>query len=72
MNERRQTPAPRQTAVLTHPVKCPLSAPTGQRGSGPGLTIAREIVTRHGGDIQAESQPGQGAKFTITLPRSSS
>jgi len=51
--------------------------PTGRRGSGPsaplraglGLTIAREIVTRHGGKIRAESQPGQGAKFTITLLR---
>ncbi|MBU2610208.1 MAG: HAMP domain-containing histidine kinase [Chloroflexi bacterium] len=41
---------------------------TGRRGSGLGLTIAREIVNRHGGDIQAESQSGQGAKFTITLP----
>ncbi len=46
--------------------------PTGRRGSGLGLTIAREIVIRHGGDIQAESQPGQGAKFTVTLPRSPS
>lgn len=42
--------------------------PTGRRGSGLGLTIAREIVTHHRGDIQAESQPGQGARFTITLP----
>jgi len=42
--------------------------PPGRRGSGLGLTIAREIVNRHGGDIQAESQPGQGARFTLTLP----
>lgn len=42
--------------------------PTGRRGSGLGLTIAREIVIRHGGEIQAESQSGQGARFTITLP----
>ena len=43
--------------------------PTGRRGSGLGLTIAREIVIRHGGEIRAESQPGQGAKFTLILPR---
>ncbi|GAA2838249.1 sensor histidine kinase [Crossiella cryophila] len=39
-------------------------------GSGLGLSIAREIVTAHGGVITAES-PG-GARFTVCLPRSAS
>jgi two-component system sensor histidine kinase BaeS len=38
------------------------------RGSGLGLTIARNLVTAHGGTIRAESRPGQGARITFTLP----
>ncbi len=37
-------------------------------GTGLGLSIAREILQRHKGDIQAESQPDEGATFTICLP----
>jgi signal transduction histidine kinase len=37
-------------------------------GTGLGLSIAHRIVTDHGGRIRAESNPGEGAKFTITLP----
>jgi two-component system sensor histidine kinase BaeS len=39
------------------------------RGSGLGLTIARSIVTVHGGDITASSQRGSGTVVTFTLPR---
>lgn len=37
-------------------------------GNGMGLTICRNIVSRHGGTIIAESQPGKGTKFIVTLP----
>lgn len=37
-------------------------------GGGLGLTIARTIVRRHGGDIWATSTPGEGSTFTFTLP----
>ena len=43
---------------------------TGTRnGLGLGLYIARKIVERHGGHIEAQSTPGQGSVFTVTLPR---
>lgn len=36
--------------------------------TGAGLSIAREIVTAHGGRIWVSSEPGQGAEFGFTLP----
>jgi signal transduction histidine kinase len=37
-------------------------------GSGLGLTIARNLVLAHGGDIRAESVLGRGTTMTVTLP----
>ncbi len=37
-------------------------------GGGLGLTIARRIVQRHGGDIWASSNLGKGSTFTFMLP----
>lgn len=45
------------------------SRPPEKRGMGLGLALCREIVTAHGGQIEVESQPGQGARFTFTLPK---
>jgi two-component system sensor histidine kinase BaeS len=38
------------------------------RGSGLGLTIARNLVTAHGGEIRAESRRGSGTTIIVTLP----
>ena len=37
-------------------------------GTGMGLTIARDIVRAHGGDIGVDSEPGLGSEFFFTLP----
>ena len=43
---------------------------TKEFGSGLGLAITYSIVHAHGGAITVESQPGEGACFTILLPAS--
>ncbi|MFC2066941.1 sensor histidine kinase [Chloroflexota bacterium] len=37
-------------------------------GTGLGLSISKGIISRHGGEISAESQPSKGAIFVIKLP----
>ncbi|MFT2721196.1 sensor histidine kinase [Deinococcus sp. A31D244] len=38
-------------------------------GVGMGLVNVKRIVTRHGGQVWAESQPGQGATFHVSFPK---
>lgn len=40
-----------------------------KKGSGFGLSIAKRIVQAHNGGIIAKSKPGEGAEFTIMLPK---
>ncbi|MBP7146532.1 MAG: HAMP domain-containing histidine kinase [Acidobacteria bacterium] len=40
-----------------------------REGTGLGLSIAREFAEQHGGAIEVDSRPGQGAVFTLVLPR---
>ena len=37
-------------------------------GTGVGLAVCRRISDRHGGTIRAQSKPGKGATFIVTLP----
>jgi CheY-like chemotaxis protein len=42
----------------------------GERGTGLGLALAKQIVEQHGGDIWFYSNIGQGSEFHVTLPSS--
>lgn len=46
----------------------PFQTTKGESGMGIGVYEAREFVRSLGGDIQVESQPGQGTTFRIQLP----
>jgi histidine kinase len=42
----------------------------GNKGTGLGLLTTRKIVQEHGGRVEVESAPGEGATFRIRLPLS--
>ncbi len=44
-------------------------SPDGATGNGLGLSICKRIVDAHQGRIWAESNVGQGSRFTFSLPR---
>lgn len=38
-------------------------------GTGLGLTVSRNLIIEHGGEIEVESEPGRGTTFRVRLPR---
>ncbi|RJX25977.1 MAG: GHKL domain-containing protein [Desulfurivibrio sp.] len=38
------------------------------KGTGLGLSISYDIIKKHGGDIEVESEPGCGTTFTVKIP----
>jgi len=45
---------------------------TKPTGSGLGLSMAKDVMTRIGGEISAQNRPQGGAEFTLRFPRTSS
>ncbi len=46
----------------------PFFTTKGVTGMGLGLAVSYSIIERHGGRIEARSNPGRGTTFTVTLP----
>jgi len=51
--------------------KFTLEGTLGEKGSGLGLSLCREIIEKHGGTIWVESEIGAGTEFIFTIPTSS-
>ena len=56
------------TAVVGHLFDPWVTTKPPGKGSGLGLSIARQVIVSHGGTIGVENRPRGGAVFTITLP----
>ncbi|HYD55981.1 MAG TPA: GAF domain-containing sensor histidine kinase, partial [Burkholderiales bacterium] len=54
--------------ILPHVFERFVSGRVREGGLGLGLYLAKRIAEAHGGDLVAESEPGKGARFTLTLP----
>ena len=39
-----------------------------ERGTGLGVLITKEFITRHGGEMQIKTAPGEGTVFTLVFP----
>lgn len=44
------------------------SGTEGEKGSGMGLNLVKEIVDKHGGEVWFYSVPGEGSEFHFTIP----
>jgi signal transduction histidine kinase len=55
-------------AVLERIFQPFFSTRVAQGGTGLGLSVTRNIVRQHGGQIHVDSEPGRGARFVVELP----
>ncbi|MFP3488972.1 ATP-binding protein, partial [Staphylococcus sp. SIMBA_130] len=40
-----------------------------EKGIGLGMTVSNKIITEHKGSLRVESEPGEGTRVYIQLPR---
>ena len=59
------------TSAVVHKIFDPFFTTKRREGTGLGLSISQTLVTRQGGRISVESEPGRGTAFTIWLPEAS-
>ena len=64
----RGIPADKLEAVFEPFVQVGKRHPGDAPGTGLGLAISRDLARGMGGELSAESAPGAGSTFTLTLP----
>lgn len=61
-------PAENLQAIFQPYYRLPGAETDAPEGLGLGLAISRELIRQMGGDIEVDSEPGRGARFTVRLP----
>ena len=61
-------PPGEQQAVFQKFVRGQAASTANVKGAGVGLSMVREIVRAHGGEVRLDSAIGRGSKFTLLLP----
>jgi signal transduction histidine kinase len=61
-------PRDKQARIFERYYRAHAGTPEDYGGIGVGLDMSREIVSRHGGRMWFESEPGAGSVFSFTLP----
>ena len=61
-------PRAEQQAIFRKFVRGRSAIDANVKGTGVGLSMARQIVQAHGGAIRLNSEIGRGSTFTIVLP----
>jgi signal transduction histidine kinase len=60
--------SPQEISLIFNPFYRGRATRRFPEGMGLGLTIARDLAVLHGGGLEAESESGQGSRFTLWLP----
>ena len=60
--------AAEELETIFEPFKRGKSAGRFPEGMGLGLSIARDLIRAHGGELRVSSAPGEGSRFVITIP----
>ena len=60
-------PKDKQGMIFERFAQASRAVDSNMKGSGIGLSLCRDIVTLHHGEISVDSRPGEGASFTVKL-----
>jgi two-component system sensor histidine kinase BaeS len=61
--------APQEQAHILEPLYRSHADRRFPQGMGLGLSIAHDLIVAHGGQLDIDSAPGQGSRFTLWIPR---